>query len=139
MYSVIFVHGLLGHPEDSFTKYMPVDYQKDFAGPTNVGKHIRHAFKAWIWKQQAKHLRKNTRTPKTSVYWPRDLLPENVPNVRILTFGYNANVIEFFGRANQNGISQHALNLLNALRRTRKKSSEKVRVPRAGAVMMTYY
>jgi len=124
---VIFVHGLLGHPEDTFTKYIPVEYQKDAAGPTNVGRHVRHAFKAWIRKHQAKHIRKNSTIPKSSVYWPRDFLPSSVPNIRILTFGYNAQVIEFFGRANHNGIRQHAFDMLIALQRMRKKSPEKDR------------
>jgi hypothetical protein len=104
-----------------------VEYQKDAAGPTNVGRHVRHAFKAWIRKHQAKHIRKNSTIPKSSVYWPRDLLPSSVPNIRILTFGYNAQVIEFFGRANHNGIRQHAFDMLIALQRMRKKSPEKVR------------
>ena len=127
IYSVIFIHGLLGHPEDTFTKYLPVEYERDAAGPTNVGRHIRHAFKAWIRKHQAKHIRKTTRIPKTSLYWPRDLLPVEVTNIRILTFGYNAQVFEFFGRANHNGISQHAQDMLSALQRKRKKPPEKVR------------
>ncbi|KAI9858055.1 MAG: hypothetical protein M1813_007867 [Trichoglossum hirsutum] len=36
------------------------------------------------------HAQKSFTHPKTGVYWPRDLLPEQVPAARVLTYGYNA-------------------------------------------------
>ncbi|KAH0843845.1 tetratricopeptide repeat domain protein [Fonsecaea pedrosoi] len=35
--------------------------------------------------------------PRTSILWLRDLLPEDVKNVRVLTFGYNGSPESFFG------------------------------------------
>ena len=36
------------------------------------------------------HAKRTFTHPRTGVYWPRDLLPEQVPAARVLTFGYNA-------------------------------------------------
>lgn len=57
-----------------------------------------------------------------TVHWPRDLLPKDLPNIRILTYGYNADVAKAFAATNQNGLFDHAKNLLESLERNRKKS-----------------
>ncbi len=44
--------------------------------------------------------------------WLQDSLPEQLPNARILLFGYNANVV--FGRSTA-GVTENAGNLLNRL------------------------
>jgi hypothetical protein len=50
------------------------------------------------------------------IFWPVDLLPEDCPNVRLLTWGYESNISRFFsGPANQNTIFAHARDLLYAL------------------------
>jgi hypothetical protein len=57
------------------------------------------------------------------VYWPLDLLPESIPNARILVYGYDSKVSRFFkGAANQNSLVAHAKNLLNDLVRIRDQS-----------------
>lgn len=33
---------------------------------------------------------------ETSVFWPQDLLPEQCPSARILSFGYNAAIFDFY-------------------------------------------
>jgi hypothetical protein len=48
------------------------------------------------------------------VFWPRELLPLAVENVRIFTFGYDADIGKFMGAAGLNSLFQHARNLLNA-------------------------
>lgn len=44
--------------------------------------------------------------------WPKTLLPKHIPNARILTVGYDANVVGLFGAVSQNSIGHHAENLL---------------------------
>jgi hypothetical protein len=51
----------------------------------------------------------NTWTHKNGKLWLRDFLPAKVPDARIMTFGYNANII---GSLNNSGIMEHALALL---------------------------
>lgn len=59
--------------------------------------------------------------PIAEVFWPEDLLPLAFPNCRILTFGYDSTVSNFFtGTANQNGISEHGNDLLKRLEAERR-------------------
>ena len=43
--------------------------------------------------------------------WPELLLKDDIPNARILTFGYDANVVNWLSAASQNRIREHANNL----------------------------
>lgn len=47
--------------------------------------------------------------------WPEKLLPEKLPQARILSFGYDAGVIGWRSRLSGNRIGDHAKNLLAAL------------------------
>jgi len=47
-----------------------------------------------------------------SVFWPRDLLPSLISDVRVLTWGYDAD-IDGFGSRSQSSINQHAQSLLS--------------------------
>ncbi|KAH7141002.1 hypothetical protein EDB81DRAFT_588597, partial [Dactylonectria macrodidyma] len=50
------------------------------------------------------------------VFWPRDLLPQTVPNARIMTFGYDTKVHHALKSLHsQNTVYDHALELLNCL------------------------
>lgn len=52
--------------------------------------------------------------------WIRDFLPELVPNARIITYGYDADVVSFFNKTNQNSVSDHASSLIDDLIRIRR-------------------
>lgn len=56
------------------------------------------------------------------VCWPRDLLPEDIPDARILSFGYDAKILLLGSKVSQNTMLQHAVNLLAALVGNREKS-----------------
>ncbi len=47
--------------------------------------------------------------------WPKTLLPSKFPTARILTFGYDAYVVDWRDVVSQNRIGNHAGNLLTAL------------------------
>ncbi|KAK5626419.1 hypothetical protein RRF57_002134 [Xylaria bambusicola] len=64
---------------------------------------------------------------RSGTYWPADLLPSDLPNARILSYGYDARVATFFGGAGQNTLQGHASNLFNALA---NDSSETNSIPR---------
>ena len=61
---------------------------------------------------------------KNGVFWPKDLLSEDIKNVRIITFGYDSDVVRFLGRVSRNRIHDHARTLIADLRRCRKKGDE---------------
>ncbi|OGE46779.1 hypothetical protein PENARI_c112G04431 [Penicillium arizonense] len=53
--------------------------------------------------------------------WPQTLLPPILPTARVLTFGYDAYVIDWRGVVSQNLIANHAWNLLTSLSSYREK------------------
>ena len=62
-----------------------------------------------------------------SVFWPSDVLPDKVPNARIWTYGYNADVISgLFRQNNQNSILKHANDLLVKLERKLRDEVSKI-------------
>lgn len=60
----------------------------------------------------------DTTKQKSCVYWPLDLLSKSIPNAKIFTYGYNADVIQgIFQAANENSIARHAQDLIDHLER----------------------
>lgn len=53
--------------------------------------------------------------------WPKTLLPSILPTARVLTFGYDACVVDWRGLVSENFIGNHALNLLTSLSSWRAK------------------
>ncbi|EEY16823.1 het-eN [Verticillium alfalfae VaMs.102] len=47
------------------------------------------------------------------IYWPTQLLARDVPEARILSFGYDADVAKFLGPVGQNDIREHAATLIS--------------------------
>jgi len=58
---------------------------------------------------------------KDGVLWPRDLLPQTIPNIRVMTFGYNADLVM---NTSTYGIRDHATKLLSSLRDKREEQNE---------------
>ena len=46
------------------------------------------------------------------VFWPRDYLAQDLPQARVWTYGYNADVVQgVFQANNKNSVSQHGRDL----------------------------
>jgi hypothetical protein len=79
--------------------------------------------------------RENTwRYEGAAASWPEALLSQDITNARIMTFGYDATVVnwdEFLGKVSSNRIKQHAQNLLETLASYRfdDKSREVCSIP----------
>jgi hypothetical protein len=58
--------------------------------------------------------RKTTWTHKNGTFWPRTLA-EDVPNARIMTFGYDADVVKLWGMAGSNNLRGHGKDLAFAV------------------------
>ena len=100
----MFVHGLQGHPEDTW-KYKLKSAQNPSAqvsSPSNV-----------------------SLGNKKDIFWPRDLLKNDFPNARIITFGYNTNITQGYFPANQGKIFSHARDLLYGLESERRKAVDR--------------
>jgi hypothetical protein len=70
-----------------------------------------NAYSTWLYKDK-----------KTEVYWPYGLLRKDYPDARILAFGYDADITQFWGPASSNRVSNHAENMLGSLSRLRART-----------------
>ena len=113
---IVFIHGLQGHAEKTWT-YI------------DQGSRQPRESRRWLSRLGEGHHSRSCSPhslDQTSCFWPADLLPQDVPGARILTYGYDANVSHFFEECvNQNSITAHSESLLNALARWRPKCPQR--------------
>ena len=57
---------------------------------------------------------------KGDICWPRDLLKDDIPRARVITWGYDSDVANFFSYASKESIFGHADTLLGDLARLRQ-------------------
>ena len=71
--------------------------------------------------------RETTWTYNKSIFWPRDLLSKELPDARIFTFGYDADIIRALATAGSNTIRDHGKSLAQdlSMRRIRTNSVSK--------------
>jgi hypothetical protein len=119
--SVIFIHGLRGHPRTTWEYAAPV--QQNVAVTASTGVDVAPAKKRnWLDKLKSKspspsridelglQVADNSDPAGGSktIYWPAELLPSTVPSAKIWTYGYNADVVGgLFQANNKNSILQH--------------------------------
>ncbi|KFZ09362.1 hypothetical protein V502_08808 [Pseudogymnoascus sp. VKM F-4520 (FW-2644)] len=97
---IVLVHGLGGHPIDTWT-YTP---------PKLSAGGLRRTL--GIPKKQSEE---RDNDGDRSIFWPAELLPQSVKNARILTYGYDSDPVHFLNSVNRSNIYQHATNLLQNL------------------------
>jgi hypothetical protein len=120
---VVFVHGLRGHPR----KTWECDAAPSTFNTTALEKHKHPTSIFSFLKPLARSRRpgiaeeRKDERPESSrkkIFWPEDLLAPLIPNARILTYGYNADVIGgVFARNNKNSILQHGNDFMVKLER----------------------
>ncbi|KAL8712490.1 MAG: hypothetical protein Q9220_003338 [cf. Caloplaca sp. 1 TL-2023] len=110
---IIFVHGLFGHPYDTWASKSPKSRSKSpsnrstpLAPTPTSGTSAASSFDTGRANDVSPGYK-----PEGKIFWPRELLPCMISNVRIFTWGYDAD-IDGFGSASQNTIHQHAGSLL---------------------------
>jgi len=70
---------------------------------------------------------KGTESDEKEVFWLKDLLPQEVPNARILAYGYDSDPTRMFESASTNMIHHHAATLVSELHFYRRKADERRR------------
>ena len=60
--------------------------------------------------------------PQSKAHWPSHILPIDLPDARILTFGYDADIIGFFEARTCNKLADHAAKLVAQLELLRRRS-----------------
>lgn len=63
----------------------------------------------------------------TGIAWPEALLKNDLPQSRIVTFGYDADIVHFWSMAAQNRIGNHAQTLINVLAQMRERTETEER------------
>jgi hypothetical protein len=97
------VHGLRGHPQYTWED----------------GREGQRIETSSLWKSIKSIFKKSTPTNKAAagsvprtLFWPDEYLTEDIPEARVWTYGYNANVISGLFKANsQNSVWQHGRGL----------------------------
>ncbi|KIV80940.1 hypothetical protein PV11_08405 [Exophiala sideris] len=69
----------------------------------------------------------STQPEAGNTFWPCDFLVKNLPNARIFTWGYDANITKAFDFASQSSISQNANQLLSDLANERAEPEQRTR------------
>jgi hypothetical protein len=146
-HSIVFVHGLQGHPKKTWS-YSPTskdfedaDYlawYKELKGiPANQPVEAKPAETLQVeppkkrrfvkslsrlfsskGKDKVEGVKDAGAKLQESIYWPAEILAKHIPNARVMTFGYDTHVIGASAR-NQGTIFSHSRNLLKSLKTTR--------------------
>ncbi|RFU29824.1 hypothetical protein B7463_g6499, partial [Scytalidium lignicola] len=115
---IILVHGLQGHPRRTWTCEKASNELQD-STESSVGH--RKGLRKFLLSRHRPRQKDISNNFSKEVFWPLDLLPEDCPNSRILTWGYDSKVSNFFaGAANKSNVTAHARNLLQALKNRRR-------------------
>ncbi|KAH8897670.1 hypothetical protein GQ53DRAFT_837506 [Thozetella sp. PMI_491] len=108
---IFFVHGLFGHPKETWTCHVKPEKAEDALEDAPAKKKNR-----WIIHPEDQE-----------VFWPRDLLPKILAHVRIFTWGYDVQVQNLFSSASKATVFQHAETLLLDVASVRTTPSERSR------------
>ena len=75
-----------------------------------------NAYDTWLCKE-------------SGIHWPSDLLKQDIPDIRVLSFGFDADVVRFFGNepASNSGLTNHAESLVSKLVRERERNGTEER------------
>jgi hypothetical protein len=123
--SIVFVHGLRGHPRGTWEATASESHSN--SDTTKKPKGFRSLFKRRVVRSPAtdtEQAHAPSSTPASSspssstIFWPEEYLALDVPQARVWTYGYNADVIQsLFQANNKNSISQHGQDLSVRLER----------------------
>ena len=64
---------------------------------------------------------------EAKVHWPSQLLSQDIPDARILSFGYDADIVNFWNPASNSRLSNHAETMVDELARRRSRTSTESR------------
>ncbi|KAL7928816.1 hypothetical protein V8C35DRAFT_332512 [Trichoderma chlorosporum] len=111
-FNIVFVHGLRGHPRKTWGRNADDDCDNQTTLNTHRNTFISSLFRS---RQQTSTAddSNSSHDPRTNQpFWPDEFLTQDIPEARVWTYGYNADVIEgIFQANNKNHISHHGRDL----------------------------
>ncbi|SLM40835.1 Ankyrin repeat-containing domain [Lasallia pustulata] len=129
---VVLVHGLFGHPRKTWTGRITRSRTTRFSSsratsPSHTSTILEDTLSTngGETAHTAHGNNEQVETDPDSVFWPQALLPSVIPDARIFTWGYDADIDGFLSTASQNTVHQHAINLLSDLADLRRSVEDK--------------
>jgi hypothetical protein len=110
-YSVVFVHGLQGDPVETWS-YKPLSPMRSSPPNPNPFRGLTRRLLRKPRDSRDSTETENNTPNRSTTFWPNDFLAGDLPNVRLLTFGYSSDVLSTFRAVSKNNITQHAQNLV---------------------------
>ncbi|RYP53732.1 hypothetical protein DL768_001332 [Monosporascus sp. mg162] len=122
---LVFVHGLGGHPQKTWSTE-PCEPKTSAERGVPIGKRIANRLLRRANRVAAGNDKTLPGVSESSVnqevFWPRDLLPENVKDVRVMTFGYYSSP----GGSSQDNLYTLSKSLLGKLANERTYAALKI-------------
>ena len=115
---IVFVHGLCGHPEGTWTWNGPV-------GKLDAS-NVQSSNTTSTDCNSRPYKKRRVSPPKSvsKVFWPRDLLPDAFPKARVMTWGYNVALNDILRPKSKDSIFHHAGVLLSDLASLRHREAD---------------
>lgn len=118
IYSIVFVHGLKGHPKKTWSANPEIDSSAQEQSPAKNRRSLKSLFRQKPTSRDVESVYSQTNPTSSKVFWLSDYLVDDIPEARIWTYGYNADVTGgLFESNNKNSISQHGRDLAVRLER----------------------
>lgn len=118
LYSIIFVHGLRGHPRRTWTGTRAREGNKQHDASVRQRKELKSFWGLRKAKRKPTESSESTSFTTGEVFWPDEYLVPEIPEARIWSYGYNADFMGgFFQVKNKNSVSQHGRDLAVRLER----------------------
>ncbi|MCJ1279782.1 hypothetical protein MMC21_007606 [Puttea exsequens] len=115
--NIVLVHGLRGHPLETWTSSHKADNERA-VGASGRRQYLRSIFKSSAPPPESNSTQDGTSTRQRQLFWPHDYLAKDIPQARVWTYGYNADVIGgLFQANNKNNVSGHGRDLKVRLER----------------------
>lgn len=124
---IVLVHGLQGSPRGTWSSSLGKADPKPSTksnGPDAKSKRksLQAFFQGFRWSSGSSSTDQTVPERHHNdghLHWPRDLLPNDCPDCRIMVWGYDSKVTKGYVSANKSNLFSHAKDLLYALERVR--------------------